>query len=294
MSATRWRVTLGCALALAASAAPAHDTWFSPLPAGGRTGLHLALGTGDRFPRQEFAVGIEQLVASGCRHGSDAPVALKRLRDTPGALWLSAPTSRRRAQTCWAQLQPFDIELPPEKVRVYLDEISAPPALRDAWATLQQRGVPWRERYTKYARLEHSPSGRVAPITPVPMAMDVLMRTDGPLATGRAITFEVLRDGVPLAGLALELRSELSPLGIWRRTDALGRIEVAPPLPGRWVLRGTDLRLSATDPERWESRFVTLAFEVSPAAGEGRPAIARTARLAKAEDRLGAVASGRQ
>jgi hypothetical protein len=69
-----------------------------------------------------------------------------------------------------------------------------------------------------------------------------------------------------LAGLALELRSETSPLGIWRRTDAQGRIDVSLPLPGRWLLRGVDLRVSALDPDRWDSRFVTLAFDVTAAA----------------------------
>jgi len=37
---------------------------------------------------------------------------------------------------------------------------------------------------------------------------------------------------------------------------------VPAPLAGRWVLRGTELRLSETEPDVWESRFVTLAFEI--------------------------------
>jgi hypothetical protein len=35
------------------------------------------------------------------------------------------------------------------------------------------------------------------------------------------------------------------------------------PLPaGRWVLRAVDLRPSETEADRWDSRFVTLAFEL--------------------------------
>jgi hypothetical protein len=30
------------------------------------------------------------------------------------------------------------------------------------------------------------------------------------------------------------------------------------------VLRGTDLRLSESEPDLWVSRFVTLAFDVAP------------------------------
>jgi hypothetical protein len=70
----------------------------------------------------------------------------------------------------------------------------------------------------------------------------------------------VLRDGRPLAGLAVELRSDLSPIGIWRSTDADGRVELTLPLAARWILRGTDVR--PADGDRWDSRFVTLAFEV--------------------------------
>jgi hypothetical protein len=40
---------------------------------------------------------------------------------------------------------------------------------------------------------------------------------------------------------------------------------VQPPLAGRWVLRGTDLAPAAGQPDAWESRFITLAFDVAPA-----------------------------
>jgi hypothetical protein len=40
-------------------------------------------------------------------------------------------------------------------------------------------------------------------------------------------------------------------------------VRIPAPLPGRWVLRGTDLRTSEREPDSWESRFVTLAFEIA-------------------------------
>ena len=39
-------------------------------------------------------------------------------------------------------------------VQIYLDEIKAPPAVRERWATLRARGVPWQETYVKHARIE--------------------------------------------------------------------------------------------------------------------------------------------
>ena len=85
----------------------------------------------------------------------------------------------------------------------------------------------------------------------------------------------MLRDGEPLAGFQVELQTAQSPLGIWRETDAQGKLRHRLPFAGRWLLRGTDLRLAPRDPTRWESRFVTLALDVKPAqsppAGTGKP-----------------------
>jgi hypothetical protein len=141
---------------------------------------------------------------------------------------------------------------------------------------MQARGLPWRERYTKHARIdiEGTTAGLEAgagapaaasPSTPV-LGMD-LQRVNGgaALAVGQTLEALVLRDGLPLAGQALELLNEASPVGIWRRSDAQGRVSMPVPLPGRWILRGVDLRLSDTTPDQWESRFVTLAFEVGAA-----------------------------
>ncbi len=126
---------------------------------------------------------------------------------------------------------------------------------------MQARGLGWREHYFKHARIELGTPSDAA----VAMDMDLRLETAGQaLRVGRTVSAQALRDGEPLAALALELRSETSPIGIWRRTDAQGRISVTAPLPGRWVLRGVDLRVSAADPDRWDSRFVTLAFDVAP------------------------------
>jgi hypothetical protein len=61
----------------------------------------------------------------------------------------------------------------------------------------------------------------------------------------------------------VELINERSPVGLWHRTDAEGRINAKLPLPGRWILRGVELKLAPSDPTRWESQFITYAFEVA-------------------------------
>ncbi|HEU5293184.1 MAG TPA: DUF4198 domain-containing protein [Burkholderiaceae bacterium] len=263
--------TLACLLAACAPSAWAHDTWFAPRASANPAEVALTLGTGNQFPLYETGVAFEYLARSGCRSDGQAkPIALQRVDDAPAALWLRANARSDRPLSCWAQLTPFEVELPPDKIAIYFKDIQASPTVREQWARMNARGVPWKERYTKHARIELKPDASAA--APVDMAMDVLIESpQRPLRPGQPMQFRVLRDGAPLPDFAVELRSERSPFGLWRKTDAQGRVDFAVPLPGRWVLRGTDLRLSDSEPDLWVSRFVTLAFDVAPAsANEAR------------------------
>ena len=243
---------LGCL-----TATQAHDTWLRTLPpvAGAPT---LALGTGNRFPVYETAVAPEYVERQGCNPGPDT-TRLRPLHLTASSLVLKAEAG---ARSCWVQLVPLPIELAPDKVAIYLREIQAGPELRADWADMQRRGLAWTERYTKHARIDFVPGQHSA----VPMAMDIVWEQ----ASSAGNSFVVLRDGQPLAGFAVELQSADAAVGIWRRTDAQGRIGL-PTLPaGRWLLRGTDLRRSDAQPDTWDSRFVTLAFDVSGVSPQAR------------------------
>jgi hypothetical protein len=259
------RRALGLLCAVLAGPAAAHDTWFALQPPTDRGEAVLALGTGNQFPQQEVPVALQQLQASGCRGEGQREAPLRWVADRPTALLLRSarPVPAAVALTCWAQLVPIDIQIDDATVEVYLKEINATPAVRERWAALRARGVRWQETYVKHARIEID-GAAAAPAAPVAgLGMDVrLETTQRPLRAGDTLRFQVLRDGAPLAGLPVELRSDLSPLGIWRQTDAEGRVELTVPLAARWILRGTDPRPAAQDPDRWESRFVTLAFEV--------------------------------
>jgi Domain of unknown function (DUF4198) len=275
----RWVVAVW--LSAAASASLAHDTWFRLEPAATRGEVLMALGTGNQYPVQESPVAASHLRRSGCSGGSGA-MPLVPAGDTPTALLVRAPTPVSTL-TCWAQLVPFDIELPPYKVKIYLREINAPPAVHEAWARLQARGIVWKERYTKHARIELRTGLQdgASPTTakPVGMGMDVVLESGlQTIRPGDALVFQVLRDSAPLADFAVELRSDQHRVGLWRRTDAEGRVRIHAPLPGKWVLRGTDLRLSESVPDTWESRFVTLAFEIAPERAQNGSSLKSNAR----------------
>lgn len=253
-------------LAAAAFAANGHDTWFEPLAPTAAGHRVFALGTGNRFPVFEFPLGYEYVVGGGCRGEGATAAPLAHVEDRPTALVVrsATPLKAGAAHTCWAALTPFDVVVPPDKIELYFKEIQASPALRATWAAMSARGLPWKERYTKFARIEFGGVGLRAAL---PLGMDVrLDNPRQPIRAGDALTFQVLRDGAPIAGLPVELVGKLSPLGIWRKTDAQGRVSVTLPVSGRWVLRGVDLRVARHSADEWESWFVVLGFDAQPAA----------------------------
>lgn len=253
----------------------AHDSWFEARPSPRIGEVRLALGTGNQFPVLESSVGAGALVEHGCRSGNGPVRKLLITRDAPVALELRAgrvlPAQPRNALavTCWAEMPTFELEVAPDKIGLYLDEVNASKALRDTWAAMRARGLPWRERYTKHARIEwfdarlNAQDTAPPPAAPAPMGMDIVL--DGPLVpprAGQTLAFTVLRDGQPLPGQAIELRNDRSAIGLWLRTDDSGRASVRLPFAANYLLRGVDLRPVGEPPESWDSRFITLAFSV--------------------------------
>lgn len=267
----RLLAALVAAAAWALSApADAHDSWFAPL---GADNALLALGTGNRFPAQEVAIDSRYLVRKGCRSADGAPLALTPLALSARALLLRPAAG---AASCWTQLQPFDIELTNELVQIYLDESRPDAEVLARWAAIKARGLPWVERYTKHARIVldqdagatgAESSGADDAAGP---ALDLRLETsdavDGGMPrAGAPLEFRLLDQGRPVAGQSLELRSAASPDGLWARTDADGRIRFTAPQPGRWLLRGIEIKPAPDRPDAWSSRFVTLAFTLRPA-----------------------------
>lgn len=255
-------------LAAAGGSAIAHDTWFQVQAAASPAALWL--GTGNRFPVLESRVEVEHLKLHGCARHADlatrgmaagrplAPVSGPAGRQ-PVALVLRLPrTAPAEPTSCWASLVPFDIEIDPSKVDVYLKEIAAGPALRDAWAAEKAAGRPWRERFVKHARVDIGGASGV----PLGLPLEAVLLGTATPKLREETRFQLLYGGRPLADQPVEWVNELSKFGVWRRTDAQGQVVLALPLAGNWLLRSTLLRPPAQAGERWESDFVTLAFTV--------------------------------
>jgi uncharacterized GH25 family protein len=228
------RAVLLAALALAATALHAHDSWFA------REGDAITLVTGTRYPRAELVPPPESFAQSHCV-------------DAGGG-----------AKSCWAELREFNIVLDDRIVDVYLREVRPDDVLRARWQALHASGKQWVERYRKFARIEiatdrATPAQRLVLRQPARLDLEILPAGDATFASGAPARFVVLSQGAPVAGLPVELVSEKSPLGIWSRTDPRGEVTWPLPFPGGWLVR--TILLEPDGDERWKSRFATFAFE---------------------------------
>jgi uncharacterized GH25 family protein len=98
----------------------------------------------------------------------------------------------------------------------------------------------------------------------VSQGLDVLLENKDPvLRKGDTLRVQVLKDGKPLANQPIEFRSDLSPIGFWRTSDAQGRLEFVLPLAAQWLLRGVQIQPVADAPQRWESYFLSVSLDVA-------------------------------
>ena len=260
------RALLAAVLVLAGGTAAAHDTWFEIQPPTERGEKVFALGTGNQFPGYEAAVRLDHVQNAACGDTGGRGVALRWMADEPTRLLVRStrPLPADTALSCVARLAPAEISIDDATVEIYFQEARPPEAVRARWKQLREQGVRWQETYTKLARIMMS--GNLAS-GDTSRGLDVKVENSVPvLRVGDSLQIQVLRDGQPLAGQMMEVRSDLSPIGFWRQSDAQGRISFPLPLAARWLLRGVHLRPSPADPQRWESDFLTVAFEVLPAA----------------------------
>jgi hypothetical protein len=250
-------------LALSAWPAMAHDTWFERVdnPEGGAgQPLQLALGTGNLYPRYEAPVEPKVVTHWACTDAKGTVHKPASTRVGRRHTLYRVPGPEVGTFSCVVRLQPFEVELASAIVDIYFDEIRASDTLRAVLARQRAQGRPFQERYLKVARIE----GAAAPARDDSQPLDVLrVAPRGVLQAGTDAVFEVQRDGKPLAALPVELLHETTPGGLWARTDAAGRVTFRLPQPGRWLLRGVDLRPPITEDARWESRFIAYTFEVA-------------------------------
>jgi hypothetical protein len=171
------------------------------------------------------------------------------------------PNAESSPLSCWLELAPVDIEIEPRLVEVYFTEIRTSAANRQpglhcrhgpclgASAIASSPGSSWG----RDAGWRGSRPG---------LDLEIVVLGSKPIAVGEPLEFQVLRDGRPFAGFPVELVSERSALGIWRESDADGKLRHSLPFAGRWLAarhRLAPVERSARTPgkaasSRWRSR----------------------------------------
>lgn len=254
---------------VATGAAFAHDTWLHVADQQPGSGLlALQMGSGARYPKSEGAVPASRVLGAGCADDTGASRPLAPRQELPVMLELRARVGAARSVACWLALPPVDLVLTPELVQVYLQDIHAPQPVRDAWAAQQKAGIAWKEVYRKYVRIEAPVPGAETVAVPATMRqprnypLELLPVGDSPVRAGAEAEFQALANGKPVADLPVEFVSLRNPAGIWRQTDARGRMRLALPFGGEWLLRSTVLHVPATPQEPWRSEFATLTVQV--------------------------------
>lgn len=244
----------------------AHDTWLLPRATSGDPPfvVSLDLTSGMAFPQLDHAVQPDRLAKAGLRLNGRA-TDVTDLVPSEHSLVLRARIDAPGIAAVWVESKPKSIELTPEQVGEYFEEIGAAEHIRKAWAAMPEP-KRWRETYVKHAKA-FVRAGNADATTgwakPVGLTFEIVPERDPTrLRAGDEIPVRVLMRGTPVPGLAVELVGQGEAHGLRRTTDEHGRVTFRVERPGRWLLRCTDLRRSKAVEADWESDFTTLTVEV--------------------------------
>ena len=244
-----------------------HDTWLIP------ERFHLApsetarldLTSGMAFPALEVGPKRERIQAILCRLGGRT-FELNEFEPAGKSLRIKGVLSDSGVAVFWVKSSPKEIELKPEQVQEYLEEIDAPATVRRQWAEAKTP-KHWRESYSKHSKTFVRVGDANADNSwhdPVGMFLEIVPEKDPTaLRAGDEFPVRVLKDGKPLGDFSLGMAAEGDAKGSIQKTDADGKATFRLDKGGRCLLRGTELRKSTKKDIDWESDFTTLTIEVA-------------------------------
>jgi len=247
-----------------ASASFAHDTWIMCTPpvieSSAPVSLHVTSGMA--FPAFDTAPKPERIKHCQWRIGGKQGSFSEFQTDDPASLVVAGRVHTDGVAVIYAEFHPKEIDLQPDEVTHYLDEIGAPEGVRRA-IEKAGAGATFHETYTKHAKtyLRVGEKGDATGcLGPVGFAIDFLPARDPTtLKVGDTLTVKVIRGGDELSGYSVGTVSGTGKTSM-QRTNQNGMVTVEITAPGWWLVRGTELRQKADG--TWESDFTTLTFFV--------------------------------
>jgi uncharacterized GH25 family protein len=243
---------------------PAHDTWIMCTPPRIKPGdaVELHMTSGMAFPAYETAPKPARLQRCEWRIGERRGSLTEFETGDSTSLVVKGRVATEGVAVVYAEFLPREIDLTPEDVEHYLEEIGAPESVRRAW---KEAGpdAKFHETYTKHARtyLRVGDGGDATGcLGPVGFNIDFLPDRDPTsLKVGDSLTIKVIRGGKELEGFAVGA-VRAGDEATLQRTNQSGMVAIAIDGPGWWLVRGTELRRRADG--TWESDFTTLTFFV--------------------------------
>ena len=258
------------ALVSLAGVSAAHETWILPASMRIRAGqpVALSLTSGMAFPADDFAIQPARVVRAQARLGGKIEQLPKPQLQSMALRYLWTPRTAGVA-TVAIELGPRTLELEPNLIGEYFDDINASDAVIAQWDSIPEP-KRWRESYVKHASSfirVGSPARDASWASPLGLGLEIVPETDPTaLVAGANFRVRVMRRGVPLKGFSIGVRREGEPTSNNVPTDKNGRAWIQLPRAGRWILFGTDLRRVREPGLEWRSDFVTTTIGVVPRA----------------------------
>jgi uncharacterized GH25 family protein len=244
----------------------AHDTWIMPDKFYVRPGENLIvdLTSGMEFPKVDVGPKHARIQAVICRLNGNTS-ELTDFAEAPTSLRIKAALAQTGIATLWVKTPAKGIELKPDQVQEYLDEIDAPASVRRQWAVAKEP-KRWRESYCKHSKTFVRVGDATADTSwrePVSMFLEIIPEKDPTtLRVDEDFPVRVLKNGKPFADFSLAIVGGGNAKGAIQKTDEGGRATFRLDKAGPWLLRGTDLRRSIKQDVDWESDFTTLTIHV--------------------------------
>jgi uncharacterized GH25 family protein len=251
-------------LGLVTSASVAHDTWIicDPFVVPSGRLLTVRMTSGEKFPTMESAPEVDRIAKAEWRLG-DKSGTISDFKKDAKSLAASGKVANDGVAVITVEFKPKEIELKPEEVSDYLEEIAAPASVRKAY---EQDGAKagWHETYTRHAKTYvkiGSGGDATGALGPVGFNIDFLPDSDPTaLKVGDTLALKVIRGGLELESSPVFVVCGATGEAVMPRTNQTGMMLVKITAPGWWMVRTTQLRRQSAGV--WESDFTTMTFYV--------------------------------
>ena len=259
--------SVAAACLLVAGSAFAHDTWIiaDQMRVPPKTTVTLDLTSAVEFPKLEIGPKPENVPNASARlAGKTFEVSEKA--PAPQSLQFKTELADAGVAAIWLKLPSRPVELKPEQVKMFNDEVNTPAELQKEYDDMPEP-KRWRGTSTKHPKTfvrVGDPKNDTSWKEPVGLFLEIIPEKDPTaLSAGDEFPVRVMRDGAPFAGFALHAVTAGDKEGLAQKTDANGRATFKLNKAGRWMVKGVESRKSTQPDLNFEARSATLTFEVA-------------------------------